>query len=99
MITGLSLLLFFGLGGIMPDFAMPGSRMMIEDRKDEFYFAGTATMLDDRTIVLDLVSNDNGVVAHGRLTYPPDHPRYDSILEHIGELHPGQTKPVKPWPD
>jgi hypothetical protein len=51
-------------------------------------------MQDDKTIVLDLY-----VPAHARMTYPPSHPEYRKVLDHIGGLEPGQKKLVPPWPD
>jgi hypothetical protein len=55
---------------------------------------GQATMQDDKTLVLDLYEP-----AHARLTYPPSHPQYRNVLDHIGGLEPGQKKLVPPWPD
>ncbi len=60
---------------------------------------GSATMLDDRTIVLDLVARSGGTTGHAQVRYPPDHPRYNKVLEHIGGLQPGEEKLVPPWPD
>jgi hypothetical protein len=60
---------------------------------------GTAHMLDDGTVVLDLRAEGGGAVGHGRLTYPPSHPQYAEILRHLGGLAPGEKKPVAPWPD
>lgn len=55
---------------------------------------GQASMQDDKTIVLELY-----VPAHARMTYPPSHPEYRKVLDHIGGLEPGQEKLVPPWPD
>jgi hypothetical protein len=43
---------------------------------------GTATMLDDGTIVLTLRadSEDGAIIGHGRLTYKPDHSEYNPSL-------------------
>ena len=59
---------------------------------------GTATMLPDRTLVLDLYTSGS---MHGqsRMTYAPDHPEYLEVLKHIGGLKPGEQKGVPPWPD
>lgn len=51
-------------------------------------------MREDRTVVLDLYQP-----AHARLVYPPTHPEYEKIIEHVGGLQPGQQKLVPPWPD
>ena len=59
---------------------------------------GEARMLEDRTIVLDLrAESPAGAIGDGRLTYPPSHPDYHDILDHIGGLSPGEAKPVPPW--
>ena len=61
---------------------------------------GTATMLADGTIVLYLIARGpGGIVGHGQLTYPPDHPQYAEVLRHLGGLRPGETRSVPPWPD
>ena len=59
---------------------------------------GTAQMLPDGTLVLDLrAEGPGGQVGDARLTYAKDHPSYAQVLEHLGGLAPGQTKPVPPW--
>jgi hypothetical protein len=61
---------------------------------------GDATMKDDGTIVLDLYPElPGGGRGIAQLVYPPDHPRYRAVLEHLGGLRPGEQKPVPPWPD
>ena len=62
---------------------------------------GTATMLADGTIVLDLRAGaaPGGKKGAARLSYPPGHPQYGEILEHVGGLRPGETKSVPPWTD
>ena len=61
---------------------------------------GTATMQDDRTLVLDLYADRNtGLRGTAQLRYAPDHPQYGEILAHIEGLEPGGTKPVPAWPD
>ena len=60
---------------------------------------GTATMQQDRTIVLDLVASGPGLLGDGRLTYSPSDPNYDAILRHLGGLRPGEVKQVQPWDD
>jgi hypothetical protein len=61
--------------------------------------SGTATIEADGTIVLNLVASGDGITGHGVFEYPPDHPDYPMILDHLGGLEPGQTKPVPPFPD
>lgn len=59
---------------------------------------GTAEMKSDRTIVLRLRAEfPGGGVGEGFLEYPPTHPDYKEILEHVGPLAPGQTVLVRPW--
>lgn len=64
------------------------------------WFVGSATMAADGAITLDLASREqNGPVGHGRFVYPVGHPQYQAILAHIGGIVPGETRPVRPWPD
>jgi hypothetical protein len=59
---------------------------------------GTATMEPDGTIVLQLhAQGPGGSIGDALLRYPPDHPQYHSVLDHLGGLHPGETKSVPPW--
>lgn len=62
---------------------------------------GTATMKADGTIVLDLRAEDPSGRAMGdaRVVYPRGHREYAKILDHLGGLKPGESKPVPPWPD
>jgi hypothetical protein len=68
-----------------------------EPRSD---YIGSATMLVDRTIVLDLrAEGPDGMIGDSREEYPPSHPDYRMVLEHIGPLAPGESVLVKPFPD
>jgi hypothetical protein len=58
---------------------------------------GTAEMANDGTITLHLQSLWPDPSAEGELVYAPDDPQYDEIKQHIGDIHPGDNKPVKPW--
>jgi hypothetical protein len=61
---------------------------------------GTATMEADGTIVLHLFARGpGGMHGQGVLRYPVSDPKYKEILEHVGPLKPGETRPVRPWPD
>ena len=60
---------------------------------------GTATMREDGTIVLDLFAESGSMRGQARFTYPPDHEQYGEIVQHLGGLESGQTKPVPPWPE
>jgi hypothetical protein len=60
---------------------------------------GIAEMTSDRTIVLNLrASADRAGAGEARLVYPPSHPQYREVLEHLGGMSPGETKPIPPWP-
>ena len=60
---------------------------------------GVATMSADGTILLTLRAEEEGGTAIGdaQLLYPTDHEEYETILEHIGGIEPGQEKTVAPW--
>lgn len=61
---------------------------------------GAARMLDDGTLVLDLRAEDaTGRRGDARRVYTKDHPRYRAVLDHLGGMKPGETKPVPPWPE
>ena len=59
---------------------------------------GSATMNNDGTIVLQLRAESPNAIGDAQLFYPPNHPRYNYILKHIGPIKPGENKPVRPWP-
>ena len=54
-------------------------------------------MSDDRTITLHLRSLWPDPIAEGDLRYAPDDPQYEDVKRHLGGIHPGDKKPVKPW--
>lgn len=61
---------------------------------------GSATMKADGTIVLDLrATGPGGEIGMARLEYPPSHPQYQMIFEHLGGLKPGEEKLVRPFPE
>jgi hypothetical protein len=61
---------------------------------------GTAEMKADGTIVLRLRAElPGGGSGEGQIVYPPSHPEYKKILEHVSPIAPGQTVLVRPWPD
>lgn len=59
---------------------------------------GTARMLRDKTIVLDLRAETDKTVGHAEFRYKKDDPKYAEILKHVGGLKPGEEKPVPPFP-
>jgi hypothetical protein len=61
---------------------------------------GSARMEKDGTIVLQLRSESPGrQTGDTLLRYPPSHPQYKEILQHLGGLEKGQEKRVPPWKD
>ncbi len=61
---------------------------------------GEARMLEDGTLVLDLRAEDaSGRRGDARRVYMKDHPRYRAVLDHLGGMKPGESKPIPPWPD
>jgi hypothetical protein len=67
--------------------------------KSEPATIGTAKMEADGTIVLRLRAElPGGGSGEGQLVYPPTHPEYNKILEHVSPIAPGQTVLVRPWP-
>ena len=61
---------------------------------------GQATMQDDGTIILRLrAETEDGAVGESLFTYSPADHDYRAVLEHLGGLKPGESKPVPPWPD
>lgn len=60
---------------------------------------GVATMKPDGTLELRLVAtHTDGSTGEGFFTYPPDHAEYKEVLDHLGGMKPGESKPVPPWP-
>lgn len=61
---------------------------------------GRAEMDADGTIRLFLRAEfADGTIGDGILIYPPDHNDYAQILSHLGGLKPGESCPVKPFPE
>ncbi len=59
---------------------------------------GVATMEKDGTIVLQLRAEGPGpMIGDALFKYPPKDPQYAKILNHLGGLRPGESKPVPPW--
>jgi len=59
---------------------------------------GSARMETDGTIVLQLrAESSGGTIGDAVLRYPPDHPEYNKVLQHLGGLEKGQEKLVPPW--
>jgi hypothetical protein len=61
---------------------------------------GNATMMEDGTLVLDLVAEGpDGLRGIARILRPPSDPRYAAWIEHLGGMSPGDDKLVPPWPE
>ncbi|MEN4904407.1 hypothetical protein [Luteimonas sp. TWI1437] len=62
---------------------------------------GTAVMLADGTLVLQLRAALDGGAAHGEaeIRYRSGTPEHAAVLAHIGGLAPGERKAVPPWPE
>ena len=60
---------------------------------------GVAWLESDGTLVMQLRAEDRGkALGDALLRYKPEDPAYHQMLAHIGNLKPGETKPVPPWP-
>ena len=60
---------------------------------------GTATMLPDGTILLQLRAEVPGaVLGDAQLRYPPGNPHYRTVRDHLPALRPGGTVSVPPFP-
>lgn len=61
---------------------------------------GIAEMAADGAIVLRLNAPLEGATAgNGYFRYPVGDARYQDILNHVGPLKPGESRPVRPWPE
>jgi hypothetical protein len=60
---------------------------------------GVATMLMDGTILVGVPGPEAGSRARAVLMVEPGDTNYQSIIDHVGGLKPGETKSIPPWPD
>jgi hypothetical protein len=59
---------------------------------------GAATMAEDGTVTLRLrAETEDGASGDGFFQYSPSDPDYRGVVEHVGGLRPGESKPVPPW--
>ena len=59
---------------------------------------GVATMSADGTITLQLrAEGAGGTVGDAVFVYKPGDTMYQEIKRHIGDIKPGEKKPVPPW--
>lgn len=75
-----------------------GAVFAAEAPKDEKSI-GVATMLADRTILVGVPGPEPGSRARAVLMVEPGDTNYQTIIDHVGGLKPGETKPIPPWPD
>ena len=60
---------------------------------------GVATMLVDGTILVGVPGPEPGSRARAVLMVEPGDMNYQSIIDHVGGLKPGETKSIPPWPE
>lgn len=60
---------------------------------------GMARMLADGTILIGVATGGSGDRAQAVLELKPGDTQYQPVLDHIGGLKPGETKPIPPWPE
>jgi hypothetical protein len=78
---------------------MPSSTPPDARAPDPSASIGSATMDQAGTIFLQLrAEGPNGLVGDAMFTYKKGDPKYQEIIDHVGGLEPGQSKPVPPWP-
>jgi hypothetical protein len=59
---------------------------------------GVATMKSNGTIVLKLrAEGPMGILGDSIIEYSPNDENYKKIMDHLGELKPGEQKPVPPF--
>jgi len=61
---------------------------------------GIATLNADGSLTLQLrAEGPSGARGDAQFVYKPTDPMYQKMLDHVGGLKPGETKPVPPWPE
>jgi hypothetical protein len=60
---------------------------------------GVATMLPNGIILIGVGGGTDLDRARAVLMVEPGDSNYESIIEHVGGLKPGETKPIPPWPN
>ena len=61
-------------------------------------YVGQAWMDAQGVLTVEVVLEGKGAIGHARMVIPPDDPRYEPYLRHIGPMRPGDYRPVRPWP-
>jgi hypothetical protein len=83
--AGLSAALICGAAGLAD--AAPRTRPAV---------VGEATMLPDGSLSVKLKSEGGETRT---VIFKPENPRYKEILAHVGDMKPGERKPLAPWPN
>jgi hypothetical protein len=60
---------------------------------------GVATMLANGTILVGVGETGSDARARAVLMVEPGDSQYQAIIDHVGGLKPGETKPIPPWPN
>lgn len=60
---------------------------------------GVASVYDDGTIRLKLKAQSGTAFKETAYLFPPEHPQYQIVADHVGRLTPGIWTPVPPWPE
>jgi len=60
---------------------------------------GVAAMLQNGTILVGVRGPDPDSSLQGVLMVEPGDSTYQQLIDHVGGLKPGETKPIPPWPD
>ena len=68
------------------------------DMKNNVDTIGSAWMDENGTITLRLRLEGPGVIGDSVITYDPSDEGYDTVINHLGGLRCGETKPVPAWP-
>jgi hypothetical protein len=63
----------------------------------EIKYVGTGFMQDNGTIILNLKREIGHAVMRDELRFDPTSPHYQSVLEHLSPIRPGQRVSVMPW--
>jgi hypothetical protein len=83
--------------GIALAFSFSGAALCAENPEAKPSI-GVATMLQNGTILVG-VGGPDAARARAVLMVEPGDTNYQSIIDHVGGLKPGETKPIPPWPD
>jgi multidrug efflux pump subunit AcrA (membrane-fusion protein) len=87
--AGVSAALIWGAAGVSE--AAPRARPAV---------VGEAKMLPDGSLSVKL--RPEGAPPGGQtrtVVFKPENPRYKEILAHVGDMKPGERKPLAPWPN